>query len=229
MNIHTMDRGVMDEMNDVQFVIFDMDGLMFNTEEIAYTALSEAMEHFQYDLPVETYKSMIGMRSNETDRMLLEIYGEDFPMDDIFARFKKLFSENITNDGLGIKPGVHALLDFLDEKQIKRCIASSSRLKTIEHYLQLSNLTERFDFYISGEEVEDGKPAPDIFIEACRRAHINEKNAIVLEDSLNGFLAAYRAGIHCIVIPDMVEPNEKMREHATIFETLHDVIPFLNK
>lgn len=217
-------------MSKIKLVIFDMDGLIFNTEEIAYEAMTETIRAFDREFPIELYKKVIGFGKDSTEKVLQDYFGDDFPVGRLFQNFKVVFNDLIAEKGIEIKPGVDVLLDFLDANDFKKCIASSSSIATIEKYLQLANLTNRFDFYVSGEEVAHGKPAPDIFIEACNRAGETRNNTIVLEDSYNGLLAANRANIDCIMIPDMIEPNDECKQLAAhILPNLTEVISIIQK
>lgn len=215
-------------MSKVKFVIFDMDGLLFNTENVGYEAMRRAFADHEVDFPERYYIESIGMRIEETTANLIRRYGEEFPLDAMFEKYFTYFEELIASGMLQTKPGTSELLDYLDANGYKKCIASSSKIKTIEQFLRLTNLSDRFDFYVSGEEVAHGKPAPDIFIEACNRAKIAPENAMVLEDSLNGLRAAKGAQIDCAIIPDMVPAGEEMKATAThIVPTLKDVIAIL--
>lgn len=202
------------QMKNTKLVIFDMDGLLFDTERLAFRAFKKSMESAGYPFTLEVYKKFIGLGSKEEIDLLKEIYGDHLVLEPIFKLFKQEFNKLLEKESIRIMPGVNELLNALDKGNIKRCIASSSSLAKIEQYLKVSNLTNRFDFYISGEEVSRGKPNPDIFLEACRRADVDLKNALVLEDSLNGLRAAKNASIKCIVIPDLIEQNGEMKRDA---------------
>lgn len=209
-------------MKNLQLVIFDMDGLIFDTETLSYRALRHVFwEDHQIDFPIATYKKMIGMGPSETESILHSEYGDSVSLEQLFISYGEAFNNMINQEGIATKMGVATLLDHLDEQGIKKCVASSSRRETIQHYLALSNLTDRFDFYLSGEEVENGKPHPDIFLEACRHANVSPEHALVLEDSVHGFHAAKRAQIACIVIPDLIEATPEMNE--TAYKVLPDL------
>lgn len=215
-------------MNDKKIIIFDMDGLLFNTEELGYEAMHLAFKSMDETFPVESYISLIGMREADTTLALQKIYGVNFRVDEMLISYREAFAKLLKQGKLQAKRGAIELLDYLDENGYKKCIASSSSLSTIENFLDLNNLTERFDFYVSGEEVAHGKPAPDIFIEACKRANEKPQHAIVLEDSLYGLRAAKAANIDCIVIPDMVPQTEEIVADAKyVLPTLKEVITVL--
>ncbi|GIP62616.1 hydrolase [Virgibacillus pantothenticus] len=211
-------------MNQVKLMIFDMDGLLFDTERIAFQALKKAMKNADYELTLDIYRKIIGAGKQEDEAILKDVYGEEFSFSLVLDGYLHESEKILKTDGLRIMEGVTELLDILDERKIKKCVASSSSLETIQRYLTMTNLKDRFDFYMSGDEVERGKPHPDIFLEACQRADESPEVAIVLEDSPNGLRAAYRAGIKCIVVPDLVVPDEEMENRAyRIVTSLVDV------
>jgi len=208
-----------------------MDGLLFDTERPSYLAMKRVIEKkLGYDFPLENYKRLVGVDSRECDNIMKSLYGNGFSMELIQEDYHQLFSQIIQEEGLQIKKGAKDVLDFLDNKGIKKCIASSSSRDTIQTYLSLAGLTDRFDFYMSGREVRRGKPYPDIFLGACDRANEVPSSSLVLEDSLNGLRAAVGANIDCIIVPDLIEPNEEMRKYACeILPDLSQVIRVLEK
>ncbi|WP_077302086.1 HAD family hydrolase [Virgibacillus pantothenticus] len=211
-------------MNQVKLMIFDMDGLLFDTERIAFQALKKAMKNADYELTLDIYRKIIGAGKQEDEAILKDVYGEEFSFSLVLDDYLHESEKILKTDGLRIMEGVTELLDILDERKIKKCVASSSSLETIHRYLTMTNLKDRFDFYMSGDEVARGKPHPDIFLEACQRADESPEAAIVLEDSPNGLRAAYRAGIKCIVVPNLVVPDEEMENRAyRIVTSLVDV------
>lgn len=215
-------------MNHLKLVIFDMDGLLFDTERIYFQSMKREMEKLGYEFPLETYKRLVGIPDLECDEILKGIYGEDFSIHQVLESYHRGFLDIIKAEGLIIKPGVETLLDYLEDKGIQKCIASSSDKKIIEHFLSLTGLTNRFDFYVSGEEVEKGKPHPDIFLEACLRGKAEAGQSLVIEDSLNGLKAAISANIKCIIVPDLIEPTEEMKTTAfQIVTNLEKVIGIL--
>ena len=201
-------------LNDIRFVIFDMDGLLFDTERQSFLALNQAAEKAGFEFSLETYKKLMGADDKTTNHILTDIYGNQFLKAGILKTYQEGFQKILKKEGVQIKKGALDLLNVLEEKGIKKCIASSSSRAAIKKYLSITGLTDRFDFYLSGEEVKNGKPNPDIFLEACSRANAAPKYTLVLEDSFHGFKAAIAAGIQCILIPDLMEPNDEMKNHA---------------
>jgi HAD superfamily hydrolase (TIGR01509 family) len=214
----------------VKLVIFDMDGLLFDTEWPSFQALKEAVERRGFTFTIENYKQLIGLAHGKSMEVMQQMYGGKLPYEEIMIDYRKRFKEILANDGVGIKRGAIKLLDALDQRGIKKCIASSSARETIASYLKLTGLEDRFDFYISGNEVKKGKPHPDIFLEACKIAGEPVESALVLEDSLNGLKAACAAEIRCILVPDLIDPTEEMKEKAyKILDDLEKVIELLEQ
>jgi HAD superfamily hydrolase (TIGR01509 family) len=201
-------------MKNPNLVIFDMDGLLFDTERPSFKAMKKSMEKYGFSYSLEMYKKMIGLSGPQCEDVLKNDFGSDFTFKPISDDYDVEFRKIINEEGIVLKQGATKLLDKLDKRKIKRCIASSSSCETIQYYLSLSGLSDRFDFYISGEEVKQGKPYPDIFLEACKRAKVTPESSLVLEDSLNGLRAAVGANINCIIVPDLIEPNEEMKKFA---------------
>ncbi|GGB47194.1 hydrolase [Lentibacillus populi] len=216
-------------MKDVKLVIFDMDGLLFDTERTSFKAMSKSMEAAGFDFPIETYKRMIGISDQGSEEIIREICGKKSLIDQIFKGYDQEFKNILETEGIIMKTGVEKLLDNLDENSVRKCIASSSSRETIKKYLTMTGLMERFDFYVSGQEVENGKPAPDVFLEACRRANVPPELALILEDSLHGLRAAVKADIPCIIVPDLIEANDEMQKDAyQVVSNLEEVIDVMN-
>lgn len=215
---------------NLKLVIFDMDGLLFDTERPSYKAMNRSMKAYGFDFSLDIYKRMIGINDQASKNIIKEVWGSNNPIEQIFKRYDREFKNILETEGITVKAGALKLLDWLDEKNFKKCIASSSSRNTIANYLSMAGLTNQFDFYVSGEEVDNGKPAPDVFLEACRRADEIPSSAIVFEDSLHGLRAATKAGIPCIIVPDLIETNEQMRRDAyRIVSNLKEAINVLER
>lgn len=214
---------------ETKLVIFDMDGLLFDTERPSFRALQEVVVKRGYSFTMDHYKQLIGIPDRESDVVLQKMYGDDFPFHVILEEYHERLKRILVEEGVSVKPGALQLLEELEERGLKKCIASSSARKTIEGYLKRTGLEDRFDFYISGNEVKKGKPHPDIFIEACKIAGEPVESALVLEDSLNGLKAACSAGIRCVMVPDLIDPTDEMRDKAyKIVSDLEEVIGLLD-
>ena len=211
-------------MNNIELVIFDMDGLMFDTEIISKRAWYEAGQAYGYELDEDFLFGFIGMNVNSIGNAFRKTYGDEFPFEEV-NKFQKEKLENILDtEGFEIKKGLLEILDYLDEKKIKKAVATSSGRIKATKLISQAGILNRFDSIICGDEVTKGKPDPEIFLKACSKLDIAPENALVLEDSERGLLAANAGNIKCLVIPDLLEISSENRHLASsILESLLDV------
>lgn len=212
-----------------KLVIFDMDGLMFDTERIYYKAWQEAAKAYGYEITWEIYTQIVARNSRYIEKVLKELLGEALPYDDICAMKRRLADETIATEGIQKKEGLLELLDYLDEKRIKKVVATSSMREKTLSYLTLAGVKGRFDWIICGSDIEESKPNPEIFLKAAAHLGIDPKDCMVLEDSRLGLQAATRAKMTSVCVPDLVRPDEEMLENATyVVASLKQVIPLLS-
>ena len=201
-------------ISECRAVIFDMDGLMLDTERLALKAWQLAGVDFGFPISEDIFITMVGRNRRDSDRILVEVFGSDFPVDAVRKRRRAYVDGWIDEGKLSIKSGLLELLGFLDKISMPKAVATSTGYKRATHKLSLVNLLERFPIVIAGDQVEKGKPAPDIFLAAALRLEVAPKHCLVLEDSDAGIQAAYDAGMTPVMIPDMKPPSEKSRTFA---------------
>lgn len=202
--------------------IFDMDGLMFDTERIWKDSWNAIVPKYGYE-PDPTFPKEVCGTSGEH---MLNVIRKHFPGIDAeaFRAEVRAAVSAATIDSVPEKEGLHELVDFFKESGVKIAVASSSQLKKIEHFLRLSGLYEKFDYMISGESVARGKPAPDIFLMAASNIGVDPKDCYVLEDGMNGLMAGIAAGCATIMVIDFTEPNDYVRENCVgIYNSLLEV------
>ncbi|MFV0393074.1 MAG: HAD family hydrolase [Coprobacillaceae bacterium] len=206
---------------NVKCLIFDMDGLMFDSERIAGEAYKRAAKEHGYDVKDETRYQLLGRSKTDGHRIIMELMGEDYPAVEVGELSRKYKDEHINAHGLPVKRGLVELLDFAKGKGMHIAVASSSDKSVIEWYLGLTNLTAYFDFIISGDQVVHSKPNPEIFLKVCSHFNIDTSEALVLEDSKSGILAAVNGNIPVICIPDILEHEEDITKLT--YRTLPDL------
>lgn len=184
-------------------LLFDMDGLMFDTERLAHRAWSQAMAEFGQPAPFELFLRCVGTSEAGTNAILNEALGAEFDVEALRERERAIGRAIVTAEGLPLKPGLNELLDALDAWQMPRAVASSSHRAAIERNLNHVGLTGRFHTLTGGDEVAHGKPAPDVFLLAAQRLGVAPEHCLVLEDSENGVRAAVAAGCTVINVPDL--------------------------
>lgn len=185
-------------------VIFDMDGLMFDTERIAQQAWVRAAGDYGYTYPDHVYQGVIGRARPDVERYSMEAFGSEFPFEAVYLAKGRYMQEALENDGIPLKPGLLDLLAWLEARSIPKGVASSSPQAAVLRNLKLAGLEQkRFGALVGGDEVLHGKPAPDIFLEVARRLGIPPGDCLVLEDSNAGIKAAHAAGMCPVMVPDL--------------------------
>jgi HAD superfamily hydrolase (TIGR01509 family) len=204
-------------------VVFDMDGLIFDTERLYRDAMMGAAEHHGRDLPLSVFTSMIGGTGESSRRILADHFGPGFDLDTYMTRTWTHFHELAEAD-LALKAGVGELLDLLDRHGTPRAIATSSNRDIVNHHLAAHDLARRFDTVVAQGDYARGKPHPDPYLEAARRLGVAPEVCLALEDSHNGVRAASSAGMMTIMVPDLLDPTEEMRTLCVrIAQDLHEV------
>jgi HAD superfamily hydrolase (TIGR01509 family) len=162
-------------------------------------------KEFGYEIKPDLVIETIGIDIEGTKKIFSDHFGEDFP----FYKLRELREEyalkHVKKNGVPVKAGLYELLDFLEDKNISKALATSSERTKAEKYLNLGNVLDRFNFTLCGDEVTKGKPNPEIFQKVAQKANFDKKNCIVLEDSENGILAASRAGMRPVFVKDVIE------------------------
>ncbi len=211
-------------MRDWQAVIFDVDGLMLDTEILARRAWDRAMADWHLTIPDSTYAKLVGRRVDDVGKIIAEEMGAQVPFDEIARRKNEYLDESIASNGIPIKEGLLELLDWLDERRISKAVASSTHRPVLLRKLALTGLVGRFTVMVCGDEIAQGKPAPDIFLAAARHLQVAPSECIVLEDSEPGIIAANAAGMIPILVPDQIKPSaEAVALAFRVLPSLHDV------
>jgi HAD superfamily hydrolase (TIGR01509 family) len=202
-------------------VIFDMDGLMLDTERPVVDLWLRAARRAGWEIDRETVCRTIGVDEETTRGILLDTYGKDFPYLEIRNELVRLIHETVDKEGIVLKPGLLTLLDRLSALGIPFGVATSTRRETALWKLERSGVRNRFDILTCGDEVAHGKPAPDIFLLAAERLGQKPASCIGFEDSVAGLRALAAAGIRSVFIKDMLEPPEEVL--ATVWRRCGDL------
>lgn len=204
-------------------VVFDMDGLLCDTEVVYRDAMFATAAEHGHDMPLSLFKSMIGLPGPMSDRQVLNHFGEDFPI----AAFNARVMEHVTlacEAGVALKAGVVEILDHLDVLGLSRAIATSSSHASVQSHLGRSGIIPRFQAVIARGDYVRGKPSPDPFLRAAERLGVAPELCLALEDSHNGVRAASSAGMMTVMVPDLLDPTEEMQTLcARIARDLHEV------
>ena len=211
-------------------VVFDMDGVIFDTERLIYKLWLEIAPKYGFNTVDTLFYKVIGVTKTYTEQVFYAEYGKDIPYWEFREEAKNVFFEYINEHGVPLKDGIRELLEFLKKNGYKIGLASSTSIETITEELKMENLYDYFDVVVGGDLIKNSKPAPDIYLAACEQLGVKPENAIAVEDSFNGIRAAHAAGMYAIMVPDMIEPDDEMREKAyAIKRDLFEVMEMLEK
>ena len=191
-------------------VIFDMDGLMLDTEVLGPQTWRDAAAAVGVDFDLRLLPAMIGRNYRDTRVFLREHYGPDYPVEQLTAACLTSFDAIVAREGIAQKPGLRELLDWLELENVARAVATSTRRDRAVAQLTAQGLFARFATLVGGNEVAQGKPEPDIFLLAAQRLDVAAADCVVLEDSEPGVRAALAAGMMPIMVPDLHGPSESL-------------------
>lgn len=216
--------------DNIKAVLFDMDGLIFDTERLAETGWVEAGEKLNFFMTKEMAGQIRGCDVPSSRKLFDRWFGQTVSYDEA----KKLRTDYILNNirvhGMPVKEGMHELIAYLKQHGYKTALATSTQREIVDEYFRNTDLPFTFDTTVCGTEVAHGKPAPDIFLEAASRLKIQPGQCLVLEDSPNGVTAGHAAGCKVIMIPDMDMPDTALAEKCTAIVNNHlGVIEFLKE
>ena len=210
-------------------IVFDMDGVLFDTERVCRIVWMNIAEEIGFKEAETALKNCTGLnRKSEA-----EYFAKNHPEVDFEAfisRLSREFTEWIHKNGMPVKTGTRELLTWLRENMWKTALATSSRMESALHHLDMTGLRDMFDEIITGDIVEKGKPDPEIYLTACEKLGSDPGETYAVEDSRNGLWSAYNAGMKAILVPDLIEPTEDMLRIAYRKEdTLLGVLDFLKR
>ena len=216
------------KQKEIRGVLFDMDGLVLDTEKLYTRFWMESARDLGYPM---TFQQALGLRSlnrNAGQEKLTEYFGEGISYHAVRNHRIELMDAHIEKYGIEVKPGIFQLMDYLQSAGIASAITSSSPMENIQRHLSAHSLLHRFDKLCSGYNVPNGKPAPDIYLYGAASLDLKPEECLALEDSPTGILSAYRAGCLSVMIPDQDQPD--METEAILYakaDSLHDVISLL--
>jgi HAD superfamily hydrolase (TIGR01509 family) len=207
----------------VKAVVFDMDGLLVDTETVVFRAMQHAAGLFGGEMPFATFQRMVGLQHAASDLILAEHFGEGFDLDAWTVAVSAHFREELAA-GIALKAGAGEILDQLDAMGLPRAIATSSSLQAVHQSLGPHSLLNRFHALITRDVQTKGKPHPEPFLKAAEALGVDPADCLALEDSHNGVRAAASAGMMTVMVPDMLDPTDEMRTLCVrISSDLHEV------
>lgn len=217
----------MDKRN-IRGVIFDQDGLMFDTERISSESWKLAGDELGFVLPEEFLCTIRGMNRLDATTRFHQVFGDQIDFEALRDRKNRHFLRILKERGVPVKPGLRELLAYLKEHEYKIIMATASTREYAAGNLREAGVDQYFSQIISGDMVIHAKPDPEVFLRAAEALGEKPEHCMVLEDSLNGVEAGLRGGFVTVMVPDMTQPDETLRSRVTaVCSSLHQVIPVL--
>lgn len=209
-------------------IIFDMDGVIFDTEKIYLMNWQNIFKNYGYSLDKEIYIKCMGVGKLKVKEIFKIAFGDDLPIDIMYDEKDIYLEKYLKENEIELKIGVVEILDFLRKNNYKVALATSSRRNRVEFLLEKYNIKDKFDFIVCGEEVKRYKPNPDIFLTALNKLNLDKEEVLIVEDSKAGVLAGNNSCIKVIHIPDLIENDKEIEKLSfKVFSNLLELKNFL--
>ena len=205
----------------VSAVIFDMDGLMVDTEPVYQRSWQRTAQDLGYEIDELLYERFVGRPTRVCEDILVEHFGPAFPLSAFQQGWPVLWRSEVERCGITLKPGLMEMLDYVAGR-LPIAVATSSEAEYAELTLGLAGIRHRFQVVVSGDQVSRGKPAPDIYLEAARRLHIPASECVALEDSEAGIRAVQSAGMIGVLVPHWPASQEARQAATSVAASLHE-------
>ena len=194
----------------IKGAIFDMDGLMFDTERLVFENWLQMMTELGYTYDLDFFKQTIGKRKKEVELIYRNTYGEAFPYWELADRGKERYVRRVKTEGIPVKKGLFDMLNRLKDRRVKIALATSTSRQTAAMNLALAGVSDYFDVLVCGEDVINGKPHPEVFLTASERLGLAPCECLAFEDSINGIKSAHAAGNITVMVPDFLQPTDEI-------------------
>ena len=203
----------------IKAVIFDMDGLMIDSERVTFEGYQHIMSKMGKTITEDFYITLLGKPIKGIFQRFYDVYGNDFPIESVITDVHQYMAERFETEGVPLKIGLVELLKYCREKGYRTIVATSSNRNRVDTILKSADIEQYFDDSICGDEVTKGKPDPEVFLKSCMKLGVNTDEAVVLEDSEAGIQASYAAGIKVICVPDMKQPEPEYAQKTFMIVT----------
>jgi len=212
-------------MHNFEAVIFDMDGLLLDSEKIAFDTFTKSLKVFNLEKEKLLFYKMIGKDSTSCKNILKEGLSDKINHNEFEKVWSDLYQKETTLKPIPVKNGVKSLLNHLKDLKIIMAVATSTDTDLAKEKLKKSQLLEYFSLVVGGDKVNIGKPNPEIYLHVADKLSVNPKNCLALEDSENGVKSAVATGMTVIQIPDIVQPSDELKQLGhIILSSLEDTL-----
>jgi len=199
-------------MENLKAVIFDMDGILLDTESVCKVCWRRAAKDYEIENIDSAYVECIGQNTNATLEVLKKYCKNKVEPKTFYDRTSELFHIVEREEGLKKMPFAKECLESLKKMNIRMAVASSTRWESVERQLKAAELFDYFETITTGDKVLHSKPAPDIYLKAIESLNLKKEECIAVEDSFNGIISATSAGLRCVMVPDQLQPTEEIKK-----------------
>ncbi|MBQ1838773.1 MAG: HAD family phosphatase [Ruminococcus sp.] len=203
----------------IKGAIFDMDGLMFDTERLVYENWQHIMDEMGLPYDFSVFRQTIGRRKKEVELFYRATYGDDFPYWELAGKCRAMYLRRIEREGIPVKKGLYTILERFRERGVKIALATSTSRHTAALNLRTAGVSDYFDALVCGEDVTNGKPHPEVFLTAAARLGLDPADCAAFEDSINGIKSACAAGMMTVMVPDCLQPTEEIKPMISLLCT----------
>lgn len=217
-------------MKKIDAALFDMDGVIFDTESIYLDIWTKVFQSYGYIMTKDVYISVMGRGRKNVIKTFVDLYGQDLPIIQMYKEKDEKLMQVIDKGQVSMKVGVKEILTFLKGNGYKVAIATSAKRERAVKQLKMANIKELFDCIVCGDEVINSKPNPEIFLKAAEDLSVKPENCIVIEDSPAGIKAAYNANMIGIHVEDLKKADEEILKYChKSFKNLLDIKEYISK
>ena len=215
-------------MNKIKAVLFDMDGVIFDTEREYLKEWNKIFEKYGYEMKKEIYVSVMGRGRKKVKEIFKENFGDDLPIEEMYIEKDKMLKEAIENNEVPLKQGALELLEFLKRNGYKTALATSAKKDRVKSQVTHAKINNLFDAIVCADDIVKSKPNPEIFLKAAEKVNIKPENCIVIEDSEAGIRAAFNAGMIAFHVKDLKEADENIKKYCNKnFENLIEIKKYI--
>ena len=215
-------------MNKIKAVLFDMDGVIFDTEREYLKEWNKIFEKYGYEMKKEIYVSVMGRGRKKVKEIFKENFGDDLPIEEMYIEKDKMLKEAIENNEVPLKQGALELLEFLKKNEYKTALATSAKKDRVKSQVNHAKINNLFDAIVCADDIVNSKPNPEIFLKAAEKVNVKPENCIVIEDSEAGIRAAFNAGMIAFHVKDLKEVDENIMKYCDKnFENLIEIKKYI--
>ena len=215
-------------MNKIKAVLFDMDGVIFDTEREYLQEWNKIFEKYGYEMKKEIYVSVMGRGRKKVKEIFKENFGNDLPIEKMYIEKDKMLKEAIENNKVPLKQGALELLEFLKKNGYKTALATSAKKDRVKSQVTHAKINNLFDAIVCADDIVNSKPDPEIFLKAAEKVNIKPENCVVIEDSEAGIRAAFNAGMIAFHVKDLKEADENIMKYCDKnFENLIEIKKYI--